>query len=120
MDVAQIHWLRFPGGSTNTVSHRYGGSEIMKTLKRQAAEKGYRYLDWNVCAEDAVGGHPSAREIYENVIGEAKGQSTCVVLMHDTKATKTTAQALPDIIDWFRENGYEFCTVSQMPPENSQ
>ena len=38
--------------------------------------------------------------------------------MHDTKATKTTAQALPDIIDWFRENGYEFCTVSQMPPEN--
>ena len=120
VDVAQIHWLRFPGGSTNTVSHRYGGSEIMKTLKRQAAEKGYRYLDWNVCAEDAVGGHPSAREIYENVIGEAKGQSTCVVLMHDTKATKTTAQALPDIIDWFRENGYEFCTVSQMPLENSQ
>ncbi len=120
VDVAQIHWLRFPGGSTNTVSHRYGGSEIMKTLKRQAAEKGYRYLDWNVCAEDAVGGHPSAREIYENVIGEAKGQSTCVVLMHDTKSTKTTAQALPDIIDWFRENGYEFCTVSQMPPENSQ
>ena len=41
-------------------------------------------------------------------------------LMHDTKATKTTAQALPDIIDWFRENGYEFCTVSQMPLENSQ
>ena len=120
VDVESIRYLRFPGGSTNTVSHRYGGSEIMKTLKRQAAEKGYRYLDWNVCAEDAVGGHPSAREIYENVIGEAKGQSTCVVLMHDTKATKTTAQALPDIIDWFRENGYEFCTVSQMPLENSQ
>ena len=34
-----------------------------------------------------------------------------------TKATKTTAEALPDIIDWFRENGYEFCTIDQMPPQ---
>ena len=25
VDVAAIDWLRFPGGSTNTVSHRYGG-----------------------------------------------------------------------------------------------
>lgn len=27
----EIKWLRFPGGSTNTVSHRYGGSDIMKS-----------------------------------------------------------------------------------------
>ncbi|MBD8951746.1 MAG: hypothetical protein EGR85_04230, partial [Subdoligranulum sp.] len=26
VDVAAIDWLRFPGGSTNTVSHRYGGN----------------------------------------------------------------------------------------------
>ena len=36
VDVAAIDWLRFPGGSTNTVSHRYGGNGIMKALKAQA------------------------------------------------------------------------------------
>lgn len=113
-DVDAIHWLRFPGGSTNTVSHKYGGSQIMKSLKRQAEEKGYHYVDWNVCAGDAVGGHPSAKTILENVIKDAKGKDHCVVLMHDTKATKTTAQALPDIIDWFSEQGYTFCRIDEM------
>ena len=38
----------------------------------------------------------------------------CVVLLHDTKATGQTVKALPDMIAWFREQGYTFCTVSQM------
>ncbi len=112
--VEAVHWLRFPGGSTNTVSHKYGGSGIMKSLKAQAKEKGYQYVDWNVCANDAIGGRPSAGEIYQNVIQEAKDKSTCVVLMHDTKATKTTAEALPDIIDWFRQQGYRFCRIDEL------
>lgn len=114
IDPDGISYLRFPGGSTNTVSRKYGGSEVMKQLKRQAQEKGYHYIDWNVCAEDAAGGHPSAGEIYRNITKEAEGQSVCVVLMHDTAATKNTAKALPDVIDWFREQGYRFCTVEQM------
>ena len=114
IDTDNISYLRFPGGSTNTVSRKYGGSEVMKQLKAQATEKGYHYIDWNVCAEDAAGGHPSAGEIYRNITKEAEGQSICVVLMHDTAATKNTAKALPDVIDWFREQGYRFCTVEQM------
>ena len=35
--------------------------------------------------------------------------------MHDTKATrKTTAEALPDIIDWFKEHGYRFCRIDEL------
>lgn len=113
-DVARLTCLRFPGGSTNTVSHKYGGDDIMKTLKKQAEEKGYHWIDWNVCAEDAVGGHPSAEKIYNNVINEVNGQQICVVLMHDTAATGSTVEALPDIIDWFQNEGYRFCTVEDM------
>ena len=65
-----IRYLRFPGGSTNTVSRRYGGKGIMSELKAQAAEKGFTSVDWNVCAEDAVGGKPSASTIYRNVVRE--------------------------------------------------
>lgn len=117
IDVSGINCLRFPGGSTNTVSHKYGGGSIMKTLKAQAEEKGYHWVDWNVCADDAVGGHPSAAKIYKNVIGDVGDKKTCVVLMHDTAATSTTVEALPDIIEWFRQNGYVFCTISELYPD---
>lgn len=113
----QIKWIRFPGGSSNTVSHRYGGSDIMKELKAQATERGFTYVDWNVSAEDAVGGHPSASTIYNNIVREVGEKTSCIVLMHDTNATKNTAAALPDVIHWFKNAGYRFDTVDHLPPE---
>lgn len=114
VDLSAVNCIRFPGGSTNTVSRKYGGAQIMDQLKEEATEKGYHYIDWNVCAEDAVGGHPSAEEILANVKGDVGEKQTCVVLMHDTAATSTTAQALPAMIRWFREQGFQFCTVQEM------
>lgn len=109
-----LTWLRFPGGSTNTVSHKYGGSGIMKELKAETEEKGWHWIDWNVCGEDATAAHPDAAQILRNIQEDAEGKSTCVVLLHDTKATGQTVEALPDIIAWFREAGYTFCTVEQL------
>ena len=117
VDPQELVWLRFPGGSTNTVSHKYGGSSIMKDLKAQATEKGYHYVDWNVCADDAIGGHPSAEKIYNNVIRDVGDKHRCIVLMHDTKATQNTAAALPDIIRWFKNAGYRFDTVDHLERE---
>lgn len=116
VDVETIRYLRFPGGSTNTVSRRYGGKNLMKELKAQVEQKGYQWVDWNVCADDAVGGKPSASQIARNVIRGAEDQDQCVVLMHDSSTTRTTAEALPEIITWFREEGYAFCTVDQVVP----
>ena len=111
-----LRYLRFPGGSTNTVSRRYGGRGVMAELKQQCAEKGYAYVDWNVCAEDAVGGKPSAGTIYRNVVRETGEQTQCIVLMHDSATTRTTAEALPDIIQWYRDQGFTFCRVEQVLP----
>lgn len=114
VEVENIHWLRFPGGSTNTVSHKYGGSDIMKRLIAQCEEKGYEWIDWNVSAEDATSSHPDAAQILENVRSGAEGRDLCVVLMHDTARTGATVEALPGIIDWFTAQGYHFCTVEEM------
>ena len=111
-----LHHLRFPGGSTNTVSRRYGGRGLMAELKEQCAEKGYAYVDWNVCAEDAVGGKPSADTIYRNIVRETGEQTQCIVLMHDSATTRTTAEALPDIIQWYKDQGFTFLTVEQAVP----
>ena len=111
-----LRYLRFPGGSTNTVSRRYGGRGLMQQLKEEVTAKGYAYVDWNVCAEDAVGGHPSADTIYRNVVRETGEQTQCIVLMHDSATTRTTAEALPDIIQWYKDNGFTFLTVEQADP----
>ena len=116
VDTESIRYLRFPGGSTNTVSRRYGGKGLMQQLKAEAEQKDFQWVDWNVCAEDAVGGHPSADTIYRNVVWETGEQTHCIVLMHDSSTTRTTAEALPDIIRWYADNGYTFLTVAEALP----
>ena len=116
VDAESIRYLRFPGGSTNTVSRRYGGKGLMPQLKTEVEQRGWQWVDWNVCAEDAVGGHPSADTIYRNVVRETGEQTHCVVLMHDSATTRTTAEALPDIIRWYADNGYAFLTVAEALP----
>ena len=116
VDAESIRYLRFPGGSTNPVSRRYGGNGLMKQLKAEVEQKGLQWVDWNVCAEDAVGGHPSADTIYRNVVRETGQQTNCIVLMHDSASTRTTAEALPDIIQWYTDNGYTFLTVAEALP----
>lgn len=107
--------LRFPGGSSNTVSHKYGGSGLMEELIRQAREQGYAVVDWNVTAEDSVGGNPSAATIASRVIRGCKEQNTAIVLMHDSSTNKATAEALPTIIRWLQENSYRFDTADHLP-----
>ena len=116
VDAESIRYLRFPGGSTNTVSRRYGGRGLMKQLKAEVEQKGFQWVDWNVCAEDAVGGKPSADSIYRNVVRETGEQTKCVVLMHDSSSTRTTAEALPDIIRWYADQGFAFLTVAEALP----
>lgn len=110
-----IRYLRFPGGSTNTVSRRYGG-KADAAAQTEVEEKGLQWIDWNVCAEDAVGGNPSASTIFRNIVRETGEQTKCIVLMHDSSTTRTTAEALPDIIQWYRDRGFVFCTVEQVVP----
>ena len=43
----------------------------MKTLKAQAEQKGYHWIDWNVCAEDATASHPDAAQILRNIRRDA-------------------------------------------------
>ena len=47
---------------------------------------------------------------------ETGEQTQCIVLMHDSATTRTTAEALPDIIRWYTDNGYTFLTVAEAMP----
>lgn len=98
--------LRFPGGSSNTISRKYSKG-LMTVLKKSVKEKGYVYQDWNVDSCDAERANTSPEKLLSNVQNSLGSQKTAVVLMHDSgKNTATTVQALPQIIEFFYSSGY--------------
>ncbi len=96
--------IRFPGGSSNTISRSYQYG-IMSQLTNMVIEKGYRYYDWNVDADDA--GHAySSSQVYNNVVNHLSYNRANMVLMHDIKYQ--TKDAIRDIIRYGKNNGYTF------------
>ena len=87
--------VRFPGGSSNTVSRKYAKG-IMKTLASELSNRGYHYYDWNLSSGDA-GGTKTSSGVYNNVIRNLKG-GTYNILMHDIKSY--TVNAIEDIIKY--------------------
>ena len=96
--------VRFPGGSSNTISRRYC-SGIMTKLSEELFSRGYRYYDWNVDSNDASTSK-NKQAVYNNVTKNLSKNRGNVVLMHDIKTQ--TRDALRDIIKYGKENGYTF------------
>ncbi|MBQ3534511.1 MAG: polysaccharide deacetylase family protein [Clostridia bacterium] len=103
--------IRFPGGSSNTVSANYNAG-IMSRLVERVEQEGFTYFDWNVSSGDASGGSVSKSSIYRNVTSRLSRGRNNVVLMHDAAAKSTTADALQDIIDYGKGNGYCFLPIT--------
>ena len=105
--------VRFPGGSSNTISKNYdNGSHIMSKLAQMLSAKGYRYFDWNVLSGDA-GETTDTKQIVKNVTSSLK-DGTSVVLQHDTK--NFSVNAVEDIIKYGIENGYSFLPLTMDSP----
>lgn len=80
---------------------------IMSRLVDEVEEKGYAYFDWNVDSTDASGNGVSVDQIVANATSGI-GVDNAVILMHDTDAKETTVQALPRIIQAYKDAGYTF------------
>lgn len=104
---------RFPGGVSNTVSKFNPG--IMTRLAKEVTIKGYTYFDWNIGSGDAGGVH-SSEEVYQNVI-RSLGNNTNVVLMHDFEGNYYTLNALRQIIQYGKRNGYTFANITESTPQ---
>ena len=99
------HYIRFPGGSSNTISRKYCQG-IMSTLTKEVIEKGYQYYDWNGDSTDASRNHVAVDKLIRN--GTLCHDNNVMILCHDTQAKDTTVQALPAIIEHYRNLGYTF------------
>lgn len=97
--------FRFPGGSL-------GG--YYKTIKKQAKQflrqNGIVSLDWNSLSKDAEGVN-TKEELLQNVIDTIGNKQSVVILMHDASDKILTYETLPSIIQYLRDNEYEFKTL---------
>lgn len=104
--------LRFPGGSNNTISEKYGGPNIMDKIIPIMVENNYSYYDWNVSSGDATSYLVDKDVIVNNVINQCCGVDNAMVLMHDAAHKVTTVEALPEIISYLKNEGFIFKVIT--------
>ena len=103
--------IRFPGGSSNTVSNFNPG--IMTSLTDAVTDMGYQYFDWNVDSDDA-GSATDAETVAWNVCSGMYQNNVSVVLQHDIKAY--SVEAVEMILAWGIKHGYTFLPLSASSP----
>ena len=91
---------RFPGGSTSYSSR----------TKNFVRDQGYAWFDWNVMTGDAQYTFKSDQAMLDYTLSQVKDKEVVILLMHEAK--ERTRRILPELVAFFRENGYEFRALS--------
>lgn len=109
--------MRFPGGSNNTISIKHGGNDLMNQIIEKVKEQGLVYFDWNVDSMDASVNKQDKNVIVNSVLNGASGKKHAIILMHDAAPKTTTVEALPEIVEGLRKQGFIFekLTSETMP-----
>lgn len=97
------HLFRFPGGSV-------GGKYAQ--IKNQAIplldQNNILYVDWNSLTGDSEQVNPTEEYLMNNLQKTSEGKNSLVILMHDSQAKRVTVDFLPKVIEYLRQQGYEF------------
>ncbi|SCI76889.1 Bifunctional xylanase/deacetylase precursor [uncultured Clostridium sp.] len=92
--------IRCPGGHMSWKG--------MQPLDKYLDENGIASIDWNALSGDAEGKKKNPQELYDYAVKTSAGKDMVVILMHDTYGKENTAKALPQIIKYYKDNGYKF------------
>lgn len=107
--------IRFPGGTSNTISEKYCKG-VMSDIVSECPKRGYYFFDWNVDSCDASANSVPAKDIVNNIKHGMRNRRDAVILMHDASAKSTTADALPEIIEYLQAKGYEILPLTETTP----
>lgn len=102
--------VRFPGGSSNTISKFT--PKVVTMIADRMQKEGYVYFDWNVSSKDT--GTNDANKIANNIIKSLHGRSYYIVLQHDIKPN--SIEAVKQVIEYGLKNGYEFKALDMSSP----
>lgn len=102
--------LRFPGGSRNHLS-----KEMLNLLH----SNNFKVYDWNIDTTDGISAKTSPNELFKRAtnITEDVNPNSIILLMHCDYMHKNTCKALPRIIEYYKQKGYEFKVITEETPE---
>ena len=100
--------IRFPGGSSKHLS---------KSYLNKLHDNNFKIYDWNLDNSDGLNPKLSPYRLYRNAIKGSKGCQSIILLMHCTPMNVNTCEALPEIIKYYKSQGYEFKTITEDTPE---
>jgi len=89
---------RFPGGS-------FG---LADKFISAVTGHGLRYIDWNASTRDAEIYNATPEQLVKAAASTASNTENIVLLAHDSTTKSATAEALKDIIKYFKNKGYSF------------
>lgn len=102
MRIIILEYLDFLDGS---IGGKY--NQIKQDAKEVLRQNNIAYLDWNALSNDSAGAK-TKEEIIKNVKETVEGKNNVVILMHDSSDKILTYETLSDIINYLRNQGYEF------------
>lgn len=94
---------------------RLPNGDFNKRVLRVADELGYKVIQWGTDSLDWKAS--GSQEIVDRVVSHAHAGD--IILMHASDSAKYNHEALPQIIDQLRSQGYEFVTVSELMEQSS-
>lgn len=108
--------LRMPGGYG---TRKYYKDPSLKEFDNTLQENGIINVDWNALDGDAEGKAYSTEEMLNYVKKTSKGKNHVVILMHDAAGKEKTVEILPQIIDYYKNEGYEFKVIKNTSKEEN-
>jgi peptidoglycan-N-acetylglucosamine deacetylase len=110
--------FRFPGGSNNTISWNYSrSSQFMPKLAKELTDMGYTFFDWNVDSTDASTFRQQKHIIVSRILEDCQYVKHANILMHDLDPKDTTVEALPEIIEGLKNQGFLFDVLTHDSPK---
>ncbi|MCQ2018623.1 MULTISPECIES: polysaccharide deacetylase family protein [Clostridium] len=96
--------LRFPFGCNNNTY------KISKSMVDLLHDNNLKIYDWNTDSGDGANPNSAPSTILKNA---KSTKDRVILLMHCSYLSKNTVKALPSIIQYYKDNGYEFKTIDE-------
>jgi peptidoglycan/xylan/chitin deacetylase (PgdA/CDA1 family) len=100
--------IRFPGGSRK---------RLTKPFLVQLHSLKLKVYDWNAYMSDGINWHASPDKLYTEATKSTVSEYPIILLMHCDYMHKNTCKALPKVIKYYKDLGFEFKIISEDTPE---
>ncbi|MGL4874114.1 MAG: polysaccharide deacetylase family protein [Clostridium sp.] len=110
--------IRMPGGY---MSRAFYHDPNLKTLNTAYKDCNIVSIDWDAESGDATGNNIAPSKLVSRAIKESANEEHVILLMHDAAAKGTSVIALPQIIKYYKDQGYSFKVIenSTLPSTNN-